>query len=181
MPVLSSNSQQALLALARESIERYLEDGSVPSFRCDGGDLSQKMGCFVTLRLSSGELRGCVGTFERERPLWENVSRMARCSAFQDTRFSPVKKAEMENLVIEISVLGPLEPVAGIESIELGRHGIVTRFGSRSGTLLPQVALEQGWTREQFVTYCAIHKAGLSPAECAQAELLIYEVSHFAE
>lgn len=180
MPVLSSNSRKKLLEIARESIESYFQGEPLGTLEGLSPELCQLAGCFVTLKLNK-QLRGCIGTFDRTVALYDHVRQMARSAAFHDSRFSPLQKSDLKRLRIEISVLGELRKAADLSEIEIGRHGVLLRLGSRSGTLLPQVAVEQKWTREEFVMFCAREKAGFSPAECAQAELYLYEVEKFGE
>ncbi|MBN1688281.1 MAG: AmmeMemoRadiSam system protein A [Candidatus Omnitrophica bacterium] len=180
MPDLSSNHQKVLLALARKSVQTQLESGDTFPFETQDQELMTHRGCFVTLRLR-GQLRGCVGTFFSEDALYENVRRMALAAAFQDTRFDPVTKPELKDLKIEISVLGDLEKVENFNQIEIGKHGVYVKFGTRSGTYLPEVAVEQKWLPIEFIMYCAREKAGLLPEECRQAEVFRYEVDKFKE
>ncbi len=180
MPDLSSNNRKALLAAARESIRFYLETGSHFIFETRERELNRECGCFVTLRIG-GRLRGCVGTFDAGRPLADNIPRMAFSAAFQDTRFAPLGKQELPLVRIEISVLSAPEKISAIGEIELGKHGILIRSGDRSGTFLPDVAIEHRMSREEFVMTCAREKAGLAPAEIARAELFRYEVEKFSE
>ncbi|MCM8774941.1 MAG: AmmeMemoRadiSam system protein A [Candidatus Omnitrophica bacterium] len=180
MPDLSSNSRKTLLHLAREAIRLYLEKRDSLPNPSDDPALAVKAGCFVTLH-KHGALRGCVGTFESNRPLSENVIRMATAAAFQDTRFPPVDKSELNSIRIEISILGALKKMESISDLVLGTHGVYVKYGWRSGTFLPQVAVEQKWSKEEFITWCAREKAGLKPAECAKAEVYIYEVEKFGE
>lgn len=180
MQGLSSNNRLLLLRLVREAIAHHLETGNILAFHTQEAELTQGRGCFVTLR-KHGKLRGCVGTFDADRPLYENVLRMAVAAAFHDVRFPAVEKNELGELTIEISVLGPLTRMRRLEDLELGVHGVLVRYGLRSGTFLPEVAIEQKWSREEFVTFCAREKAGLSPAECAKAEVFLYTVEKFSE
>ena len=169
-----------LLEIVRQTLSEYLHNGQTPHWEISDPELIRPRGCFVTL-YKQGALRGCVGTFEGTKPLFENVIRMAHAAAFQDSRFAAVGKEDLESLKIEISVLGELRKAASLEEIELGRHGVLVKAGSRTGTFLPEVAVEQKWSREEFVTYCAREKAGLRPADIAKAEIFIYEVEKFKE
>jgi AmmeMemoRadiSam system protein A len=120
-------------------------------------------GAFVTLKLK-GRLRGCIGTLECHRPMDEEIARVAVSAAREDPRFDPLLPAELDDLHVEVSVLGPLEEIDPREPgvIEIGRHGLVVEQGHRRGVLLPQVAPEWGWDRDQFLSQtCA--KAGLPP------------------
>ncbi len=180
MPGLSSSNKILLIRLAREAVRSRLESGDIPPVSVLEPELMQKRGCFVTLR-KNGLLRGCVGTFEASRPLGENVVQMALAAAFQDSRFPPVVKNEWKDIRLEISVLGPLEKTAAWEDIQIGKHGIYVKSGARGGTYLPDVAVDQKWSREEFIINCAREKAGLSPQECAQAEIFRYEVEKILE
>ena len=180
MPDLSSNSKKLLLELARKAIRNYLETGNHLAFQTDSPECNLKRGCFVTLR-EKGALRGCVGTFDMQFFLYQNLIRMATAAAFQDVRFSPVTRQDLDQIQIEISVLGELQKVQALNEIEIGRHGIYVKLDSRSGTFLPDVAVDQKWSVPEFVTYCAREKAGLDPDECAFAEVYRYEVEKFSE
>lgn len=180
MPDLSSNNRKLLLELARNSIKLYLETGDHLVYETVAPELKLFRGCFVTLRTGK-DLRGCVGTFETHKPLYENVSRMAIAAAFQDSRFKPVSKAELSQVKIEISVLGELEKIESVDQIEIGRHGVYVKLGESSGTFLPEVAVEHKWSAPEFVVFCAREKAGLAPEECGRAEIYRYEVEKFKE
>lgn len=180
MPDLSLNSQKKLLEIARHCIQSKIETGTTPSFKTDSPELNLLRGCFVTLRKGS-KLRGCIGTFDAQRPLYQNVMRMAVAAAFEDPRFAPVAKQELDQISIDLSVLGPLEKIHSLSEIEIGKHGILIRRGPRTGTFLPEVAVEQKWNVQEFVAYCAQEKAGLSPKELAHAEIFRYEVEKFKE
>jgi len=66
----------------------------------------------------------------------------------------------MPKLDLEISVMGPIEPVRDILEIEIGRDGLIISRGRFAGLLLPQVATEYGWDRETFLDQACV-KAGL--------------------
>lgn len=120
-------------------------------------------GVFVTLK-RDGQLRGCIGTLDCRRPLAEEVARVAVSAAREDPRFDPLRAAELDDLDVEVSVLGPLEAIDPHDpgAIELGRHGLVVERSHRRGLLLPQVATEWGWSREEFLAQTC-KKAGLPP------------------
>jgi hypothetical protein len=106
---------------------------------------------------------------------------MAVASATQDSRFNPVVPGELRDIEIEISVLTPMRKIASIEEFQLGKHGIYIRKGMRSGTFLPQVATETGWTREEFLGHCAQDKAGIGWDGWKDADLYVYEALVFGE
>lgn len=180
MPDFTSNNSLLLLKLARQAIEHHLEVSGLLAVPKLPDELLTPRGCFVTLR-KNGQLRGCIGTFSEAEPLAENVIRMAVAAAFKDPRFPPLQRKELGQIKIDLSVLGPLEKVASLDEIQIGRHGIHVQLGYKSGTFLPEVAVEQKWTVPEFVTYCAREKAGLDPKEIAKAEISRYTVTKISE
>ena len=140
--------------------------------------LNQKCGAFVSLH-KHGRLRGCIGHFGENYPLHEIVAKMARAAAFEDPRFMPVTRDELDDLDIEISVLTPMRRIQSLDEFELHRHGIYIKKGYRSGTFLPQVADEVNWTKEEFVGHCSQDKAGLGWDGWRDAELYVYEAIVF--
>ena len=157
---LSEGDKATLLKLARSTVERFLDTETLPFPRFASPALSAKQGAFVTLT-KGGDLRGCIGHMAEDTPLAQVVSRMALAAAFEDTRFSPVRAAELPSLEYEISVLTPLAPVEGAGAIVVGRDGVVIRKGGRSAVFLPQVAPEQGWSRDEMLGHLC-QKAGMS-------------------
>jgi AmmeMemoRadiSam system protein A len=144
------------------------------------GVLTQPGGAFVTLH-NHGDLRGCIGHIEPTEPLGQVVARCAVAACSSDPRFAPITPTELGQLDIEISLLGPLEPIAGPHDIEVGRHGLVVESGWQRGLLLPQVATEWGWDAGAFLAHTC-HKAGL-PRDAWQhgAKLWRFEAEVFAE
>jgi hypothetical protein len=134
----------------------------------------------VTLK-SRGDLRGCIGRFDASEPLYEVVRAMAVAAATQDPRFEPVRPAELPGISVEISVLTPMRRISSIDELKLGTHGVYIRKGNRSGTFLPQVATETGWSKEEFLGHCARDKAGLAWDGWKDAELYVYEALVFGE
>jgi uncharacterized protein len=158
--MLSDAQRTALLDLARRSVVAAVS--GTPSPALPGGPMPNACGVFVTIK-RYGELRGCLGTLQC-RDLGREVARCASDAAREDPRFPPVATAELPEVSLEVSVLGPLEPIdpRDPQSITIGRHGLVVEQGVRRGLLLPQVATEWGWTAEQFLRQTCL-KAGLAP------------------
>lgn len=179
---LSQSEQKELLAIARQSIEGYLTDRIRPDIDPStlGPAFKENYGAFVTLH-KDGKLRGCIGRFNPEDPLYLTIQNMAIAAATQDYRFPAVTPEEMESIEIEISVLSPMVRIADINEIENGKHGIYIKKGYSSGTLLPQVATEQNWTIEEFLGHCARDKARIGWDGWKDAELYVYEAFIFGE
>ncbi len=154
----SEHDRDLLLRLAREALAAHV--GTAPAHvPGDAGILAQPGGAFVTLH-NHGELRGCIGHIEPTEPIGKVVTRCAVAAGTTDPRFPPITRRELDELQIEISLLGRLEPIAGPEDIEVGRHGVVVEQGWQRGLLLPQVAAEWQWDAETFLAQTC-HKAGL--------------------
>lgn len=175
--MLTDAQQRALVEIARAAVSKAIAgDPAVPPRLPDLEGLPAASGAFVTLK-RDGQLRGCIGTLECRRPLAEEIARVAVSAAREDPRFDPLRPAELDDLDVEISVLGPLEEIDPRDpaAIELGRHGLVVEQGHRRGLLLPQVATEWGWNREQFLSHTC-SKAGLAP-DCWQRGAKVYRFS----
>ena len=140
--------------------------------------LTSKCGAFVSLH-KHGQLRGCIGHFGEDIALYRVVAEMARAAAFEDPRFQPLRREELADIDIEISVLTPMRRIKSIDEFELHRHGIYIRKGYRSGTFLPQVADEVNWTKEEFIGHCSRDKAGIGWDGWRDAELYVYEAIVF--
>lgn len=159
----SPEERRWLLRLAHQSIRAAVR-GETPSTpedllgRPPHEHLCQPRGAFTTLH-KGGQLRGCIGVIMAVRALHETICQTARDAALEDPRFEPVRKVELDQLQIEISVLSPMFEIAP-EQLVVGRHGLLIAQQGRRGLLLPQVALERSWEREIFLAQ-ACRKAGL--------------------
>jgi len=158
---LNDTEKDRLLELARTALEEAVRTGKVSQAAEPAEALQACSGAFVTLT-RRGHLRGCIGHIEAVRPLYATVRDCAKAAALEDPRFDPVTPAELSSLHIEISILSPLVDIAPGQ-VEVGRHGLLISQGGRRGLLLPQVAEEWNWNREQFLQETCV-KAGL-PAD----------------
>ena len=177
---LSDGDKKQLKEIALGSIKDLLDGKPIAknSILSPQSPLKQKCGAFVSLH-KQGHLRGCIGHFGEDYPLHEMVAEMARAAAFEDPRFMPVTREELDDIDIEISVLTPMRRIQSLDEFELHRHGIYIRKGFRSGTFLPQVADEVKWTKEEFVGHCSQDKAGIGWDGWRDAELYVYEAIVF--
>jgi len=154
----SEADRRLLLTLARESIAAHVHRQPVPAPDL-AGVLAQPGGAFVSIH-RHGDLRGCIGHIEPNEPLGRVIPRCAVAACSTDPRFPSVTPAELPELDVELSLLGPLEPITSAEEVEVGKHGLVVEQGWRRGLLLPQVATEWAWDRDAFLSHTC-HKAGL--------------------
>ncbi|HLG29789.1 MAG TPA: AmmeMemoRadiSam system protein A, partial [Candidatus Brocadiales bacterium] len=161
---MDEKAKKTLLEIARKTVEASINNDPLPEFEVTDPAIQGKQGAFVTLR-NHGRLRGCIGRFISDIPLYKVVSEMALAAATQDPRFrfDPITASELKDIDIEISILSPLEKTDNPLNIELGKHGIYIKKGFRSGCFLPQVATETGWGKEEFLSQCCYGKAGLPP------------------
>jgi len=178
---LNEQQQQILLQLARDTIERYVRDRTVPDLPQGDPAFLAERAVFVTLH-KHGQLRGCIGELEAREPLAEAVRSSAISAATRDPRFPPVGPDELDDIEIEISVLSPLCKVESPDEITVGKHGVMVAEGMRRGVFLPQVAPEQGWDRDTMLSYLCAHKAGL-PADAWRrgADLYVFTTQVFSE
>ena len=174
---LSAQDRRQLLGIARASIEARLS-GVTFTPAAVSALLAAPSGVFVTLR-NSQTLRGCIGFPFACDPLYRAVSDASVGAAFQDPRFPPVTPRELEELTISISVLSPLFTVTP-DQIELGVHGLMVTLGPARGLMLPQVAVEHGWTVFEFLeNTCA--KAGLAREEWKAAQVDAFTAQTFSD
>jgi hypothetical protein len=181
MHIYSAKQGEELVKAARNSIELFLTN---PYFNKKVVQESlerftEKHGIFVTIEhYPTKELRGCIGFPKAIAPIKESVVDAAIAAAFEDPRFVPVSKRELEDLTIEISVLSVPEPVKGdrsarLNAVKVGRDGLIVEYGMYSGLLLPIVAVEQHWDEQEFLGQACI-KAGLSPNYWHQPNVSVY-------
>ncbi|HKK69219.1 MAG TPA: AmmeMemoRadiSam system protein A, partial [Bacteroidales bacterium] len=150
----------------------------------DSSEMPEKLrtacGAFVTLR-KNGNLRGCIGHMGEDEALGDVVQKMAISAAFHDHRFSPVREEELDEIKLEISVLTPMQRMDDINELELGKHGVYIQKGIASGTFLPQVAEDTGWSKEEFLGHCAQDKTGIGWDGWKTADVYLYEAIVFEE
>jgi uncharacterized protein len=177
--MLTADDRERLLRLARRCLEaRVRHEAPPPTER--GGGLDEAMGVFVTIH-TGGQLRGCLGRLERDRPVADNVAHLAALVSDSDPRFRPLRPSDLATTDIEISALTPEIEVRDIGEIEVGRHGLIVEQQHRRGLLLPQVATEHGWDRETFLGNTCL-KAGLSAEAWRHgARIFTFEAAVFGE
>jgi AmmeMemoRadiSam system protein A len=178
---LSKAERIRLLDIAKQAIRHAVLKEPLPSLQSDSGKLLEAYGAFVTIN-KLGDLRGCIGHIIGNQPLNSTVMMMAQAAAIEDPRFRPVDKSELKDLQIEISVLTPLKEISDINQIQIGKHGLYITKGYNSGILLPQVATDNGWDVQTFLSQTC-HKAGL-PFNCWQqpdCQIFYYTADVFNE
>lgn len=160
---IGDDDKRQLARIARASLRAAVEGGTYSPPDPGSPALYEKCGCFVTLK-TGGRLRGCIGCFVSDQPLFQNVAEYTRHSALDDPRFAGrrIEPSELAGVEMDISVLSSLQPCPEPEKIIPGVHGVYVRSGGGTGCLLPQVATEMNWGVEEFWGYCCRDKAGLA-------------------
>jgi len=167
---LDERDRSEILRIARATLREHLTTGYLPPGAPHRPSLLQPAGAFVTLRVD-GQLRGCMGRVDADKPLYLAVEELTVAAATRDPRFDPLRLEEIKQTRISVSILSTVEPAA-LDDIEIGKHGVVITRGPRRGLLLPQVAVEHGFTREQFLDETC-GKAGLPPGAWREAGTLL--------
>jgi AmmeMemoRadiSam system protein A len=177
--MLNSKQGKQLIELARKSIISSFENKDIQNYEINvDKQLKEKMGVFVTLTLDDN-LRGCIGFPYQQSPLYKGVIEAAKAAAFEDMRFLPLTKEELNELKIEISVLTKPEEIKEegediIKEIEVGKDGLIVEYSGFYGILLPQVASENHWDAEHFLEQACV-KAGVSPKTWKNKSCKVYK------
>lgn len=158
-PHLDDSDRRELLRIARVTLKEWLSTGRTPPGAPHRPALLAPGAAFVTVYVD-GELRGCLGHVEPEKPLYKTIVELTVAAASRDPRFEPLRRAELDRARLSLSVLSPLVRVADARQVEVGKHGLLISQGPYRGLLLPQVAVEHGWDRETFLQETC-RKAGL--------------------
>ena len=167
---VSESGKNTLLRLAKETITKYVKDGRVPEVVMNNKRLRANGATFVTIKTEEGRLRGCIGNIEPTMPLYQSVIHNAVSASSRDNRFQPMKEKDLEGIEVEVTILSPLEPLKDKNAVEIGKHGLYLVKDYRSGILLPQVPVEQGWDRNSFLKQVS-KKAGLLEDAWKDADL----------
>ena len=174
--------KQELLRLAREALYNRLSHSS--SCFAEAADVSAELhrvsGAFVSLHVEE-DLYGCIGSIYPEKPLFLTVQEMAIQAAMGDPRFPDLKGSDLPHTDIEVSILSALTPIRAGD-VKVGTHGLLLAKGSRRGLLLPQVPVQYGWKRGEFLTQLCL-KAGLpdNAWRTKDAQLLAFTAEVFSD
>jgi AmmeMemoRadiSam system protein A len=186
---LTGDDRSNLLRLARGSIRQALHSDDSLVRLLEATEitvgLEHRSAAFVSLKQPNPEggralLRGCIGNMHATLPLYRSVIAMAPKAALEDPRFPPLRSDELPGVTIEISALGPARPIAGLEDLVVGRHGVELSRGGARAVFLPQVAAELGWSGEELLRQLS-RKAGLGEDAWRDAELSVFEADVFGE
>lgn len=179
---LDEKTQKELLKMARITIETYAKKGEILKFQPTLSALNEKRGVFVTLMTKDGDLRGCIGYHETDIPLYVLVPQMAIASGFQDYRFQPLKESELDNIKIKLSIyLTNVYEIKDTSEYQVGVHGIIMEKNGRGATFLPEVPVEQNWTKEMTLNHLALKAGLIQDAWKSGAKFYVYKTQVFGE
>lgn len=178
---MTLNDKKYLLQLARRTIDKYLQSKNI--IKLEDSELTKalldKRATFVTLE-KNHHLRGCIGDLEPQKPLYQSVIDNSLASAFLDSRFPPLNKTELKDIIIEISILSPLKQIPLFKNSEEllnylshRKPGLLIKKNGFQATFLPQV-WEELPEAKNFMTQLCL-KAGMNPDEWQNLEMEIYE------
>lgn len=183
MEKFSVEDASLLVSVARESILMQLKeskvDKSIVEKKLDDPKFEYKMGIFVTLYNTKLELRGCVGFPRSVESVKDGVIDSALSAAFEDYRFMKLKSNELDNIIIEVSLLSPLKLIEVSkdnlnDEIKIGEDGLMVECGLYSGLLLPIVGVEEHFSPEEFLNETCV-KAGLDDNCWLEKDCKVYK------
>ncbi|MGC8567945.1 MAG: TIGR00296 family protein [Candidatus Micrarchaeia archaeon] len=187
MKIYSLEEGEKLVKAARNSIELGLKMASFDKELVKRGleNFNQRYGVFVTIEYyPTNELRGCIGFPKAIDTVKNEIVEAALAAAFEDPRFPPLSQNELDDIVIEVSILSKPEMIKGnlLDSFEIGKDGLILEYGAASGLLLPVVPVEQGWNKNEFLD-ALCQKAGVPKKSCfdPNANLYKFETQIFRE
>lgn len=183
-PRRSNRGAQAYPELARHVVQRYLSGSrenavhdAISDIGPDAPLWHEAAGCFVSIKTLRGDLRGCMGTIgPTQANLGREIMHNAITAATHDPRFPPMTKDELDGVVFSVDVLGPPEPVQGLDELDPEEWGVIVTKDGRRGLLLP--ALEGVTSVEQQLGIAA-QKAGLPTWK--GAEIQRFRVTRYKE
>ena len=172
---LSEEEKSVLLLAARDSLKSIFMETSLPEIDFTHYPHLRRIGqgAFVTLKIGE-DLRGCIGYLKSDMSLYDTVCEAAKQAALNDPRFYPLQYEELESVTLEISVLSTFSTIVSYDEIQIGVHGLVLDDSGYRGVLLPQVAVEQNYDVNSFLS-ALCEKAGL-PADTWETEMLNIQV-----
>ena len=174
LPDLNEDEKNILKKFAMNGVKKAVKDKELDNITIVPSSIKYPFATFVTIK-KDGRLRGCMGHTIAGRPLMDEVEETGWMAAAKDPRFTPLKKAELDEIDFEITILSRFKRIFASEEVEVGKDGVYLRVGNASGLFLPQVAPEQGWDREIFLEQLG-RKAGLNDSAylLPEAELYIF-------
>ncbi|MDD5093079.1 MAG: AmmeMemoRadiSam system protein A [Dehalococcoidia bacterium] len=173
---MSVKKSHPLVELARQSVEMYVRDGEIPRPKALTPEMEEKGGTFISIH-KSGQLRGCIGTFQpTRRNVAEEVIYNAINSATGDYRFSPVTPEELPELTYKVDILTAPELVKNKDELDPKKYGVLVEYQGRRGILLPDLPGVDSVDQQIEI---ASAKGGILPTE--PVRIYRFQVRRFEE
>ncbi|MGC8710386.1 MAG: TIGR00296 family protein [Candidatus Micrarchaeia archaeon] len=184
MKVYKLSEGEKLVKSARNAIELYLRSPKFDRSIIEKSlaEFNDNVGVFVTIEhYPTMSLRGCIGFPRAVGPIKKTLVEAAIAAATEDPRFIPLSHVELDDIIIEVSILTEPVLIGGTPSeikrqIKIGKDGLIIEYGYESGLLLPIVAVEQKWNEEEFLNNVCI-KAGLREDTWKHGNATLYKFS----
>lgn len=161
-PGLTEDEKATLFAIANDTLQ-WCVSGQKGEFSFAKYAITERLkkytATFVTLKIQ-GMLRGCIGSLAPVQPLYESVHENAVNAALRDFRFEPVTPAELKRIEVDVSILSPITDIQSLDEFHLGEHGIILEKGMHRAVYLPEVAIEQKWSKDETLASLS-EKAGM--------------------
>ena len=163
-PDLDEDEKRTLFAIAEDTL-KWCVSGSRKPFSFEKYSITPKLkeetATFVTLKIG-GALRGCIGSLMPVASMYKSVHDNTVNAAMRDFRFTPVRRDDMGKIDLHISLLSPIRYIDSLDEFKIGEHGIIIeKPGCRGAVYLPEVALEQNWTKEETLSSLCL-KGGMN-------------------
>jgi AmmeMemoRadiSam system protein A len=163
-PDFTDSEKRTLFSVAEDTLQ-WCVNKPETNFSFESYDitdsLKKEFATFVTLKIHD-RLRGCIGSLTAQAPVYKSVHENAINAALNDYRFPKVQSNELNLISIDVSVLSPIKQIPSIDQFKIFEQGIIIEKRGRSAVFLPEVAKEQGWTKEETLSQLSL-KAGLPP------------------
>jgi len=161
--------------IARKAIKKYVNENKEINLEGEiSPDMEKRAGVFVSLK-KRGKLRGCIGTIKPTQDnLASEITNNAISAATRDPRFAPVIAEEVDELAINVDVMGEPEKITGPQQLDVQEYGVIVKKGWRSGLLLPDL---KGIDSVEKQIDVARRKAGIGRNE--EVELYRFKVERY--
>jgi uncharacterized protein (TIGR00296 family) len=186
--VLNAEKGEKAVELARDSMRSYVADGKRERPGCMKDVFYERVGAAVRLDSTRGRrrVRGSGVSYKRDKHLSEAIVDAVIEASSECEGTSEVGRCELDSVSLTLCVLSSVEEVGAeaAEEFEVGNHGAIVESGRDTGWMLPTVAVERGWSADEFLDRTC-SKAGISQGcwrdETSRSSVYLFEGQVFRE
>ncbi len=142
-------------------------------------EFSKPAACFVSLYMEDGKMRGCMGSIApQEENLFNEIISNTMHAAFNDNRFAPLKKNELEHVSITVEIVEPMQKITSLEELQPDVYGVMIKDkNGKMGVMLPYP--------EQIITVgqqlkMACDKGGINCTNIKELDIYKFKVVCFS-